>query len=145
MFFKNKKIEVSQSSLMSEVHVLFGVVVTLQMNSYRTTHRASVQNHCSLIRNILTLSNLGNLSQEKVTRIKQTKGLFHLSAALHCGTEFTFPNQVNPFSACYFSLSTNFSRMCLPEFCLLSFTWSYSCLFLLLEFHSWAVSLFLIK
>lgn len=33
--------------------------------------------------------------------------------------------------------------MSLLEFCLLNVTWRYSCLFLLREFHSWVVSLFL--
>ena len=68
------------------------------------------------LQNILTLCNSGNLSQGNVTKVKR-KPPFHLSTALHCHAEFTFPNEDKHFLAWYFCLFTSISRMWMPEFC----------------------------
>lgn len=62
--------------------MLVSVVDTLEMSSYWTTHYASVESKCGLIKNILTLSNFGNCSQEKVPRVKKKKLPF-ISALPH--------------------------------------------------------------
>lgn len=73
---------------MSEVYALLSVVA-LYMRPYRTTHRASVQNHCCPIRIGLTAFNFGNTiargQNEHGKKKKKKETSFQLCATLlHC-------------------------------------------------------------
>lgn len=143
-----KKTEALQISIVSEVYALLSVV-GLYMRPYRTTHRASVQNHCCPIRIGLTAFNFGNTiarGQNEHGKKKKKETSFQLCATwLHCLCIFRSGSNFSYYLFLIVSFRhfvSNFSRMCVLHFCLPSVTRRYSCPFLLPEFHSWVVSLF---
>lgn len=144
-----KKTEALQISIVSEVYALLSVVA-LYMRPYRTTHRASVQNHCCPIRIGLTAFNFGNtIARGQNEHGKKKEKRDFLSTLCYIAAlPLHFPIRVKLLLLSFldrfippFRLS-NFSRMCVLHFCLPSVTRRYSCPFLLPEFHSWVVSLF---
>lgn len=101
---------------MSEVYALLSVVA-LYMRPYRTTHRASVQNHCCPIRIGLTAFNFGNTiarGQNEHGK-KKKKTSFQLVSVLHCCTASAFSDQ-GQTSLIIFSRSSFYSAISSLQF-----------------------------
>lgn len=102
--------------MVSEVYALLSVVA-LYMRPYRTTHRASVQNHCCPIRIGLTAFNFGNTiarGQNEHGK-KKKKTSFQLVSVLHCCTASPSSDQ-GQTSLIIFSWSSFYSAISSLQF-----------------------------
>lgn len=77
---------------MSEVYALLSVFA-LYMRPYRTTHRASVQNHCCPIRIGLTAFNFGNTIARGQNEHGKKRKRLPFNSVLHCCTASVFSDQ----------------------------------------------------